>query len=305
MPSMIELVAGGIRGVSRVSPRLGGDLAYRAFFSTAPRMRVRESARAVHDSARRSVLRLPGGEAEAFEWGAGERSALLLHGWKGRASQFVPVVERLVGDGFRVVAFDAPAHGDSPGRRTDVRDWIAAAEVLAERHGSFDVLVGHSFGSLAVLTLARSTLPTPRVAVVAGAASPEAFVDAFVSDFRLRIASADRLRERFRRRLGVDEAELVRRYDAVRDPLPAETELLLVHDRGDRRLADRDAVRLCEVHGDRARLLRTAGLGHSRILAADAVLDAISGFARGGLDGVAPATGNADIGSALVDPPPA
>lgn len=302
MPSMIELVAGGIRGVSRVSPRLGGDLAYRAFFSTVPRMRVRESARTVHDSARGSVLRLPGGEAAAFEWGAGERSALLLHGWKGRASQFAPLVERLVGDGFRVVAFDAPAHGDSPGRRTDVRVWIAAAEVLAERHGTFELLVGHSFGSLAALTLARSTLPTPRVAVVAGAASPELFVDAFVSDFRLRNASADRLRERFRRRLGVDEAELVRRYDAARDPLPVGTELLLVHDRSDRRLTDRDALRLREVHGDRARLLRTTGLGHSRILAADAVLDAISGFARAGLDGVAPASGNAEPESTLADP---
>ncbi|PII97310.1 alpha/beta fold hydrolase [Leucobacter sp. OLDS2] len=302
---MIELVAGGIRGVSRVSPRLGGDLAYRAFFSTAPRMRVRDSMRPVHESARRGALRLPGGDAVVFEWGAGERSVRLLHGWKGRASQFAPLVERLVGDGFRVIAFDAPAHGDSSGRHADVRDWIAAAEALAERHGSFDLLVGHSFGSLAALTLARSTLPTPRVAVVAGAASPEAFVEAFVSDFRLPSASADRLRERFRSRLGVDEAELVRRYDAARDPLPAGTELLLAHDRGDRRLADRDALRLREVHGDRARLLRTEGLGHARILAADAVLDAISGFARAGLDGVGPASGNADIGSALVDPPPA
>lgn len=294
MPSMIQLVAGGIRAASAVSPRLGGDLAYRAFFSTAPRMRVRESERAVHESARRSALPLPSGETMTFEWGAGERSVLLLHGWKGRAAQFAPLVERLVGDGFRVVAFDAPAHGDSPGRSTDVRDWIAAAEALRERDGDFDLLVGHSFGALAALTLARSTLPTPRVAVVAGAASPETFVEEFVGDFRLRSASAERLRERFRGRLGVDAAGLLRRYDAVADPLPDATELLLAHDRRDRRLSDRDALRLREVHGGRARLLRTEGLGHARILGAEPVLDAIAGFARAGLSGVVLAEQDAD-----------
>ena len=297
---MIEFVAGSIRAASALSPRLGGDLAYRAFFSTAPRMRVRETDGVTHAGARRSTVRLDRVEVAVYEWGSGERTALLLHGWKGRASQFAPLVRRLVADGFRVVAFDAPAHGSSRGGRTDVRDWIAVSERLADSRGPFEVLVGHSFGALAALTLGRSSLPVPRVAVIAGAASPAAFVDAFVGDFQLDGASAARLRERFRRRLGVDEAELLRRYDAVREPLPGSTELLVVHDRGDRRLRDADSVRLHDAHVDRSRLLRTEGFGHSRILAADAVLEAVVAFARGGLPGVdaakiAPGESGADV----------
>ncbi len=95
MPSMIEFVAGSIRAASALSPRLGGDLAYRAFFSTAPRMRVRDGDHATHAEARRSAVRIGGVEIAVYEWGSGERAALLLHGWKGRASQFAPLVREL------------------------------------------------------------------------------------------------------------------------------------------------------------------------------------------------------------------
>lgn len=286
MPFVPALLARSIPLAATVSPVLSGDLASRLFFTTAPRMPVRTADVPTHGDARRGSLQVRGIDVTTYEWGAGARTVLLLHGWRGRASQFAPLVRELVAEGLRVVAFDALAHGSSAGRRTDIRDWIDAAEQLQVRHGAFAAIVGHSFGALAASTLARSSAPAPAVAAIAGAASPDAFLAEFARELRLDAGTTARLTERFQRRLGMDQAAVSERYDAVRHPLPADTDLLVVHDRGDRRMPDADALRLHAAHGERSRLLRTEGLGHTRVLSADDVLDAVVALVVGGVEGV-------------------
>ncbi|WP_258566950.1 alpha/beta fold hydrolase [Microbacterium sp. Se5.02b] len=222
-------------------------------------------------------------DVTTYEWGAGPRTALLLHGWRGRASQFAPLVRELVAERFRVVSFDAPAHGSSRGRHTDIRDWVDATEQLQAAYGPFALIVGHSFGALAATTVARSTVGTPAVVAIAGAAGPDAFLAEFAHELRLDAATRTRLAERFRQRLGADQATVTARYDAARHPLPDVTSLLVVHDRDDRRMPDADSLRLHEAHGDRSRLLRTDDLGHTRALSADITLDAVVALAVGGL----------------------
>jgi len=275
MQSSYALIVLGIRTASAVSPALGGALAYRAFFRTAPRMPVHPRDAETHSAARRGTIVVRDAEVCTYEWGAGDRTVLLLHGWQGRASQFAPLVRELVSEGFRVVSFDAPAHGSSRGRRTDIRDWVEAAGRLQSLAGPFSALIGHSFGALAALTIARSNVPADTVVAISGAASPAAFVAEFTRELGLGDATVARLEQRFRARLGVDERELVARYDAARHPLPEGTELLVVHDRADRRMPDADALRLHAAHAGRSRLVRTEGFGHTRILQADAVLDAV------------------------------
>lgn len=275
MPSLSELIAGGIRLASAVSPSLGGDLAYRAFFSTAPQMPVHPRDAATHADAQTTTLRVNDADITAYEWGSGARTVLLLHGWRGRASQLAPLVRELVAEGIRVVSFDAPAHGSSAGRRTDMRDWIEAAEQLQTAYGRFDAIIGHSFGALAALTAARTSVPADTVVAISGAASPAAFVEEFAREFRLPAAAVTRMERRFRDRLGVDERQLEMAYDAVRHPLPDSVDLLVVHDHADSRMPDADSLRLHAAHQGHSRLLRTEGFGHTRILRADAVLDAV------------------------------
>ncbi|WP_226534102.1 alpha/beta hydrolase family protein [Microbacterium paraoxydans] len=294
MPSIPVLLTRGIHAAARVSPALAGDLAYRLFFSTSPRMPVRDADTPTFDDARLGSLRVRGVDVSTYEWGRGPRAVLLLHGWRGRASQFAPLVRELVAEGFRVLAFDAPAHGDSAGGRTDVRDWVDAAEQLHTAHGPFTAIVGHSFGAFAALTAARSTVPTDAVVAIAGAAGPDAFLAEFARELRLDPPTTARLSERFRRRLDLDQATMRARYDAVRYPLPAQTALLVVHDRDDGRMPDSDSLRLHAAHGERSRLLRTEGFGHTRVLSADATLDAVVALVTGGLTRPAPAP--SDVG---------
>ncbi|MBT2483869.1 MULTISPECIES: S9 family peptidase [unclassified Microbacterium] len=284
MPSLSALIAHSIRTIALVSPALAGALAYRAFFSTAPRMPVRPADAPTHADGRRDTIVVRGTDVTTYEWGRGDRTVLLLHGWRGRASQFAPLVRELVFEGFRVVSFDAPAHGASKGRHADVRDWVAAAEQLQAVHGPFAAIVGHSFGGFAALTAARSSVPVPAVAVIAGGAGPAAFIAEFSRQLGLDRATTAHMTAQFRRRLQVDETTIGARYDAAQHPLPLDTALLVVHDRGDRRMPDDDSLRLHAAHGGRSRLLRVEGFGHTRVLSADATIDAVVALAVGGLD---------------------
>lgn len=92
MPSVPALLARSIHTAAAVSPRIAGDIAYRLFFTTTPRMAVREADAPTHADARRGGITVGGVDVATYEWGAGPRTLLLLHGWRGRASQFAPLV---------------------------------------------------------------------------------------------------------------------------------------------------------------------------------------------------------------------
>lgn len=280
------IVRASVQAAAAVSPSLGAATAMRLFFETRPRMEVRPTEAATHASAARGAIRVRGERVVTYEWGRGLETVLLVHGWRGRASQFAPLVRELVSEGLRVVAFDAPAHGSSPGRRTDIRDWLDAIRQLEAMHGPFRLVVAHSLGAIAALTAVREGVRTRDVAVVAGTDHPGAFLDHFADLLGITGTTRRRFVAAFPSRIGEDATSLGRRYDAAAHLLPDGVGLLAVHDVGDRQV---DAVRseaLVAAHGDRARLVRTSGFGHTRVLAADATLDAVTALARGGLAAV-------------------
>ena len=281
-PATTALVA-AVRAADRVSPGLAGRLALPLFRQVRPALPVRPADRAVHEHAERGTITVRGRELVTYAWGRGPETVLVVHGWRGRASQFAPIVRELRPEGYRVVGFDAPANGDSAGRRTDIRDYLAAIEAMQQRHGMFRVVIGHSFGALAALTAVREGTAAGGVVAIAGMADARYLVDSFAARVGVGAATADVLAGEFARRVVPDVPEPYTRVDAVARPLPADVPLLIVHDRGDREVAASESVRLHAAHGDRSRLLLTDGAGHARVLRADATLDAVTAFATGGL----------------------
>ncbi|MFF2276935.1 alpha/beta fold hydrolase [Agromyces sp. NPDC058126] len=280
--SAATAIAAGVRLTGSVSPTAGGALAYPLFMRVGPRTPVAPADRATHDSARRSTVRIPGlhrrgVDVVSYEWGTGDETVLLAHGWQSRASVFAPLIRELRSEGFRIVAFDGPANGDSPGRGTYLIDHLDAMEQLQRRHGRFHAVVGHSFGALAALMAAHDGLDAHRVVGIAGAADPRTFIEGFGEMLRLDRPTRDALAARFSAKLFPGGGDPFDRYSAARHPLRPETALLLVHDRGDRRVPYAESERLLAVNPG-ARLVPTEGLGHNRVLRADVTLDAVVDF---------------------------
>ncbi|MEO1086922.1 MAG: alpha/beta hydrolase, partial [Acidobacteriota bacterium] len=110
------------RALAGVAPRVAGRHAYRLFSTPRYRARNPEGASAVMSRARRLELDVEGRQVVAFEWASPRPDAprvLLMHGWESRASRLAtPWVEPLLAAGYSVLSFDAPGHGESPGKRS-------------------------------------------------------------------------------------------------------------------------------------------------------------------------------------------
>ena len=253
-----------------LSEGLGTSFAERLF--TSPRRYSRpDRERAVFATARPSVvevtLRSPRAhgakvEVATWRWGLGP-AVLLVHGWEGRGSQLGAFVEPLVAAGLSVVAFDAPAHGNSPGHRLYLTDLADAIADVAESSGPLHGIIAHSFGAAGVLLAAsRNGLRAPRNAMLA----PNVLIDDAVRRFARLVGldETDRiaLEERLERASGfaVDALHLPNLVGDRRTD-----ELLVVHDRADREVPFAHGEALAAIWPN-ATLREARELGHRRIL---------------------------------------
>jgi pimeloyl-ACP methyl ester carboxylesterase len=266
------------RAADMTLPNVAGRIARDLWFAVPPPL---------------AATRLPAG-GEAFEveslgsvvrghvWGSGP-VAYLVHGWGGRGSQLAAYVDPLVAAGYRVVMFDAPAHGESdpgpsgPGRSHGV-EFGKALDAVFARFGPAEAVIAHSLGAISsYLTLRFGWLSTRRLVLLAPMVEAVPLFD----EFQRALGFGARTRRAFDRQLeefvGIPMAEFDARYQAARvDPVPT----LVVHDRDDRQTPWADSARLVDSLPD-ARLVSTQGLGHRRILRDPAVVREVVAFLGG------------------------
>ncbi|MBK9036816.1 MAG: alpha/beta fold hydrolase [Myxococcales bacterium] len=218
---------------------------------------------------------LPSG-VRAWSWGAGP-VVLLAHGWGGRGAQLAALAAALVEHGRRVVTFDAPAHGDSPGERATLDAFAVTLAEVAAWAAPVDAIVAHSFGAAATTIALARGLAVARVAFVAPLFQVAASVERFLAHRGL----AGDERARFQAGLaaanhGHDAAGLDGPALAPRMAAP----LLVVHDRGDREVGHDDGAAAAR-RWPGAALVTTVGLGHRRILDDAHVVALVRDFVAG------------------------
>jgi pimeloyl-ACP methyl ester carboxylesterase len=281
MPPAPRLTAASLRALARTAPPLAAEVATRLYFHVGPPAAVRPQERAVHEAARRTTIRhqrlattgRKPVDVVVYTWGEpGAPGVLLVHGWQSRASFFAPLVEDLVTAGLRVVAYDAPAHGDSGGRRRTLVDDVAIIHRLSDAEpGAWEGVVGHSAGALAGGVALADGVAARRFTSLSGGASASAVSDGFFALTGLPPSLRPRFDDVVRRRRFPDVPDVYERYDLTRRPVPRAVPALLLHDTDDRQVPYRQAELLLAAHADSAELVTTTGLGHNRIVRDDAV----------------------------------
>ena len=180
---------------------------------------------------------------------------------QGHAAQLGGFAAPLVAAGFRVLAFDAPGHGESSGSEASVPLIARTLVKLAGEFGDFLGLVGHSMGAAAA-AMATTLGLTP--AGVVFLAPPLCQVDR-ITRLAERLHLAPGVRTAFiaalERRTGFRHEEVDMRVAARRASFPA----LLLHDPADRSCPFRNSE-LIAAEWPGARIVPCPGRGHLRIL---------------------------------------
>jgi len=245
-------------GLGAISPRMAGRVALRAFCT--PRRHHRPGWE--RQLAERGETLRVGSNLAAHGFGeAGRPIVLLVHGWEGRGTQLGRFVDPLVEAGFRAVAVDSPAHGDSGGRQTDLIECMEALRKVARGLGPLAGVIAHSFGG-AVTTLALERgLDAKAVVLIGAPSSVDDIVRQFAELTGLRGPAMRAFREGMERQTGVrlKDVEIFERVASLRVPA------LIVHDHDDREVPFRHAERIA-ARWPGSILIATTGLGHRRIL---------------------------------------
>jgi pimeloyl-ACP methyl ester carboxylesterase len=273
-PARVLALRAAFRTVGSVAPGVAARWA-ESIFCTPPRHQPRAGDEAFLETGRRFSVVSEAQELAAWEWGRG-RTVILVHGWGSRAGRFSAMARALAEAGFRVVAFDGPAHGRSTGRLASLPEFARALGAVTRSVGRVHGLVGHSLGGAAVTLALRDGLEAQRVVLLAAPADVTRFSTAFADHFRLPSGTRVVLQRNLETRLKArwDELHLP---TIVRSLRPA---ALLLHDREDDDVPYSQAEEIAQAWPG-ARLVPTMGLGHRAILRDPAVVRRVVAFLQG------------------------
>lgn len=249
----------GMRTLGAVSPALAARAAEK-LFRTPPRHVPWDGEHAVLGEGRRVVLSVRGLPVAAWTWGRGE-PVLLAHGWGstgGRLGSFVPP---LLAAGYSVVAFDAPGHGETGGRRSSLPEIIFSIEAAHAAYGPFAGIIGHSLGGASVTLAVGRGVSSRRTVLLAATGDPAGYTKRFAELLGVAPAIRERMEASLVRQFGMQWPE----FDVVAAARRATSPALVIHDADDAEIPWSDGAAVAKAWPG-AELVTTHGLGHTRIV---------------------------------------
>lgn len=264
--------------LAKIAPGYAAKLALRIFL-TPPRYKEPAWEAQFSDSAEQQVIQSDGKNVVVYSWGHGEKKILLCHAWGGRGTQLAKFVESLVAAGFRVVAFDAPGHGRSSGRSTDMMEYSSAIHAVEKYLGGFDALVAHSFGAgNAMFSVSRFRIQTSRIILIGCFSHGKWVIQKFGEILNIPAQVVTKmchiLEKKYDGHLIWDKLDIV---EMLRESgIPA----LIIHDENDQEIPYEHARKFRSID-QRIWFHDTQKLGHRRIVQSPQVIGRVVDFLKG------------------------
>ena len=272
VPLGLRLLRMAIRLLALVSPSLAGRWVYRLWFQPL-RFPEPQQEKEWRRTAQALAVDHRGQRLAADAWGAGP-TILIVHGWNGRGAQLGAFAPALVRAGFRVVTFDTPAHGRSPGRATNLPEISEAIQTVARACGPVHAVIGHSFGVACAIYAMQQGLKVNRFVAISPPDNVRGLTQKFFTTLDINPAVQTIFNEKFETHFGADLWQrfspevLARRLD-----VPG----LVIHDHDDRDVSWQEGAAVAQAWSG-AQFIRTAGLGHRRILRDPEVIARVTAF---------------------------
>jgi pimeloyl-ACP methyl ester carboxylesterase len=255
-----------IRWCARTSERISPSLATRVgllFFFRPQRFPTPHREKEMLGKSQQKKLTIPSIKKTIHTYQIPQKGhkVLLLHGWSGRATQLYAIAKTLNDSGMEIVSFDAPAHGSSDGKTTNIVEFVACVHEVYKNYGPFDHIIGHSMGGLVALNSAREGLKFKTLTVIG---SGDKIKNVFL-DYTRKMEFTDHIADRM---IGVVEKRFkgsLEHYSGSHSIKNLTIPVQIAHDEQDYEIPVSYAKDLHKA-SKKGRLTLTNGLGHRRIL---------------------------------------
>jgi pimeloyl-ACP methyl ester carboxylesterase len=279
-PAILGLLQFLFGTIGRIFPKIAAKIAYKLFSTPRGRARHRisdeilETAHLFEFMYGRQILK-------GYEWGKGDKTILLVHGWESRGTGLRTFVPKLVHAGYRVVAFDGPAHGDSSGKQTNLPHFAGAVAAAIHHIGEVYGIITHSFGG-ATTAFAMAHLDADiaikKLVFIAVPSKLESALELATKQLNLPPNAKRAFVRILEKKLNgvpmkaTNLAEIGKKINVE--------DVLLVYDKSDPIIKFDNAEAIFE-SWDNANLLATEGYGHYRVMKNPDVVDRVSWFING------------------------
>lgn len=264
---IIKIFRTAFKFTEMIAPPLAGRWAIRLFFTPEKSRRPRQEDPFLKSAQRQKVLFRSNFKLDdsddyyiRYSWGDGP-PVLLVHGWGGNAAQMAPLAKPLLDAGYRVIAFDAPAHGDSPGKRTNMLEIAQVVEDISLHVGEFYAIVGHSLGGAVAGYAVSQGVRVQKLITIGAPVSVGLIFAEFARQINAGPETISRL-SRFVESFGGKKSEEI---SLVHIAPRLRAQGLIIHDKDDREIHYTQALELFR-EWPGSELLLTEGLGHRRII---------------------------------------
>ena len=195
------------RLVEQLSPLLTAKIAFH--YISNPRVKkYRSFEKSISNEAEKSVLKFKKFKIAHYKWGKGDKKALLVHGWEGRASNFGAIIPLLVNKGFTVESFDAPGHGNSSKKKASFFD-PAELVSLFLKNDVYDLVITHSMGSvMTLLAMSEMNHEGNRLIVCTTPDKFEDYVEQTIAHFGLTAKTKGAFLKLIRKKTGYEPSGL-------------------------------------------------------------------------------------------------
>ncbi|MBA9074841.1 pimeloyl-ACP methyl ester carboxylesterase [Flavobacterium gossypii] len=214
-------------------------------------------------------------EIVVYSYGKSDKKVLLVHGWSGRGTQLVKIADEMLKLGYTTISFDAPAHGKSPGKTSNMTEFIASILELEKNFGPFEFAIGHSLGGMSILNSIKRGLKVKKAVIIGSGDIVEDIMDDFVEKLGMNIAISKKMKASFEKKIG-ETMDSFSAYVAARE---VSIPVLVLHDKDDEDVPVKAAYHINE-NLKESELVITEGLGHRKILGDAKVIKKITDFLK-------------------------
>jgi len=267
---MKNLIPKFFKLLSILSPYVAAKLALKLFVH--PKRKVRPAAEMEFLATGKQVTFKS--HRKARTWGKGP-VIWLLHGWESRCSTFYQMIPLLVDNGYQVVAWDGPAHGESPGKSNSV-PYNAMSLTADMNQKLFDepvAILGHSFGGATLAVFSKIHRLPPTVIIVS---APTRINNVFTGFAKL-IKLSEKATNKFIAMAKVDTGYSPLAASLITNDFSNISSTLMIHDKGDNVIPFED-FEVLQNTWQSGTFLATENLGHRMTIKDPEILNAIVNF---------------------------
>lgn len=261
--------------LSTISKRKAAEKAFKLFCT--PQYRNRKKLPAIFEQSEKLRIQFKGHTIQGFRWNAAsEKKILILHGFESSVVNFDRYVKPLIKKGYCVLAFDAPAHGRSSGKKIDIILYKDFIDYINKQFGIIKGFIAHSLGGLA-LSLSIEGWEhdhTYKVVYIAPAVKTNTAMTSFFEFLKLE----KKVQREFEKIIEEKSGHPPSWFSIARSAKNIKANVLFIQDKYDDLTPFSDVESIIYANHSNFNFILTEGLGHRRIYRDNKVANTIIDF---------------------------